>query len=146
MFPKATKTASLIDVTVVLLATDSDALFTEIDGILADDDTSVFRVREGADVTRAIAAKRPDLVLLDLQIGNMGGVASCIAVRQEEGFGRLDERPVALLLDRDVDSFIASEAGADGWLIKPINSLRLKRMAKVLLSGESSFEGQSVAS
>ncbi len=132
--------------TVVLLATDSDALFAEVDGILANDETSIYRVRKGSDVIRVVVAKEPDLVLLDLQIGNMGGVATCIAIRQEEGFGRLDERPVALLLDRDVDSFLASEAGADGWLVKPINSLRLQRMAKTMLSGESYYEGVSAAS
>lgn len=138
--------ASLFIVTEVLLATDSDALFTEIDGILAGDNTTVYRIRRGADVIKVVAAKQPDLVILDLQIGNMGGVAACIAIRQEEGFGRLGERPVALLLDRDVDVFLATEAGADGWMVKPINSRRMKRMANLLLGGESYFEGETAAS
>ncbi len=130
----------------VLLATDSDDLFADIDGILGDDETTVYRVHKGADVIKVISAKQPDLVILDLQIGNMGGVAACIAIRQEEGFGRLEPRPVALLLDRAVDSFIATEAKADGWLVKPINSLRLQRMRNELLSGQSYFEGASASS
>lgn len=132
--------------TAVLLVTDSDELFAEIDGVLADDETEVSRIRKGADAIKVIAANNPDLVILDLQIGNMGGAATCLAIRQEEGFDRLDERPVALLLDRDVDSYIATEAGADGWLIKPIDSLRLRRMANTLLMGESYFEGVSASS
>lgn len=139
-------TASLSLVTSVLLATDSDSLFSEIDGILADDETVIYRVRKGQDVLKVIAARSPELVLLDMQIGNMGGVATCLAIRQEEGFDRLDERPVALLLDREADSFVAGEAGADGWLIKPINSLRLRKLATTLLAGDSLYEGVSASS
>lgn len=127
----------------ILLATDSDAVFQEVDGALAGPDTTVSRVRRGADVLAVCAAQDPDLVILDLQIGNMGGVATCLALRQEEGAGRLGQRPVALLLDRAADVFLAREAGADGWLVKPLDSLRLRRLSKRLLAGETVFEGVS---
>ncbi|MDH3295476.1 MAG: response regulator [Acidimicrobiia bacterium] len=127
--------------TIVLLATDSDNIAAEVDATLANDDCQVLRVRAGEDVLPVVQARNPDLILLDLQIGNMGGVATCLAVRQEEGAGRLDGRPVGLLLDREADVFLAQQARADGWLIKPIDSLRLRRAAKRLLAGESVFEG-----
>ena len=44
-------------------------------------------------------------------------------------------------MDRRADVFLATEASADGWMVKPIDSLRLRRMAKQLLAGESYFEG-----
>lgn len=128
--------------TVVLLASDSDHVFAEVDATLATDDCEVLRVRKGAEVLPVIEAKDPDLVILDLQIGSMGGIATCIAIRQEEGALRLDERAIALLLDREADVFLAEEAGADGWLIKPLDSLRIRRLAKQLLAGESVFEGR----
>lgn len=127
-------------VTIVLLATDSDALFHDVDAALASDDTEVLRVRAGTDVLPVCQQKQPDLVILDLQIGNMGGIATCMTVKQEEEFDRLDPIPVALLLDRAVDVFLAEQAGADGWLIKPADSLRLRRMANALLAGDTSFE------
>ncbi|MEM7323157.1 MAG: response regulator [Actinomycetota bacterium] len=127
--------------TVVLLASDSDHVFAEVDATLATDDCQVLRVRAGADVLPVILAKDPDLVILDLQIGNMGGVAACLAIRQEEGAMRLPPRPVALLLDRTADVFLAEEARADGWAIKPLGSLRLRKMAKRLLAGETHYEG-----
>lgn len=127
--------------TVVLLASDSDHVFAEVDATLATDDTQVLRVRRGADVLPVVEAKEPDLVILDLQIGSMGGIATCLAIRQEEGALRLEERPVALLLDRHADVFLAQEARADGWMIKPLGSLRLRRMAKALLAGENHYEG-----
>ncbi len=128
--------------TIVLLATDSDHIFAEVDATLATDECEVLRVRKGAEVLPVVEAKNPDLVLLDLQIGSMGGVATCIAIRQEEGTLRLEERAIGLLLDREADAFLAEEAGADGWLIKPLDSLRLRKLSKELLSGGSVFEGR----
>jgi CheY-like chemotaxis protein len=128
-------------VTIVLLATDSDNIAAEVDATLANDDCEVLRVRSGQDVLPVVEARDPDLVLLDLQIGNMGGVAACLAIRQEEGAGRIESRPVALFLDRSADVFLAQQSRADGWLIKPIDSLRLRRTSKRLLAGENVFEG-----
>jgi DNA-binding response OmpR family regulator len=130
----------------VLLATDSDAVYNEVDAALASEETSVWRVRAGTDVLPVIQAKEPDLVILDLQIGNMGGIATCLAVRQEEGFDRLMHRPVALLLDRSADVFVAQEARAEGWLVKPLDPLRLRRMVLRLMDGDTHYEDVSVAS
>lgn len=125
----------------VLLATDSDELFATIDAALASDDTSVYRVRSGHDVVPVVEQKDPDLVILDLQIGNMGGVASCLALRQEEGMDRLEKRPVALLLDKASDTYIAQQARADGWLVKPLDPLRVRSLATTLLENGTLFEG-----
>ncbi len=131
---------SLTGVTTVLLATDSDDLFTDVDAALATADTDVFRVKAGADVLPAAQQLAPDLVILDLQIGNMGGMAASLALKQEQTVGRLREFPVALLLDRAVDVFLAEQSSADGWLIKPLDSLRLRRLATTLLAGNTVFE------
>ena len=48
-----------------------------------------------------MARTEPDLVVLDLQIGNMGGIAVAIDLRLEEAAGRLPEVPILLLLDRE---------------------------------------------
>jgi DNA-binding response OmpR family regulator len=129
-------------VTTVLLATDSDTIYDEVDAALASSSVTVMRIRAGRDVVPVIEAQDPDLVLIDLQIGNMGGVAACIAVRQEEGAGRLAHRPVALLLDRYADVFLAEESGAEGWLIKPLDALRLRRLMTRLLAGDTLHEGE----
>jgi DNA-binding response OmpR family regulator len=127
-------------VTTVLLATDADHLFNDVDAALASADTDVLRVRAGSDVIPTCQEKSPDLVILDLQIGNMGGIATCIATKQEQTSFRLPVFPVALLLDRSADVYLANEASADGWIIKPIDSLRLRRLSTRLLAGETSYE------
>jgi DNA-binding response OmpR family regulator len=120
----------------VLVATDADSILDAIDAALGGT-YSVFRVRKGADVRAAVAEVDPDVVLLDLQIGNMGGIAACLDLRLEERAGRLGERCILMLLDRDADIFLARRAEADGWLIKPLDAFRLRRaVAAVLDSGE----------
>ena len=125
----------------VLLATDADWIYDEVEASLGAVDLTVYRVRAGVDVLPAIAEVDPELVILDLQIGNMGGMAACMSIRHEEGMGRIPITAVMMLLDRAADTFLAHRADADGWLIKPLDSFRLRRAATVLLEGESFFEG-----
>ena len=125
----------------VLLATDADWIFNEVDAALSAEDTDVFRVRAGSDVLKAIDEVEPDLVILDLQIGNMGGMATCMAVRHEETAERIPITAVLMLLDRAADVFLAQRCDADGWIIKPIDAFRLRKAATTLLDGYSYFEG-----
>jgi len=125
----------------VLLATDADWIRDEVASALGDATTTVKLVRRGHDVVPAIAQLRPDLVVLDLQIGNMGGMAACMNIRLESGANRLPDVPVLMLLDRAADVFLAQRCNADGWLIKPLDSLRLRRAANVLMAGNMYTEG-----
>lgn len=120
---------------VVLLATDSDAVMADIDAAVIDGHTRLERVRNGEAVRSAVLEFDPDLVICDLQIGNMGGVATTLDLRLEEGAGRLAPRPVLLLLDRVADEFIARRSGADAWLTKPIEMLEVRRLVWDLLEG-----------
>ena len=61
----------------VLLATDADWVHDEVFAAL-DGSYTVSRVRAGAHVQDAVAELKPAVVLLDLQIGNMGGMATCV--------------------------------------------------------------------
>lgn len=129
--------ASVAAVTEVLIATDSDAVYDEVEAALADERTSAVRVRAGVAVGDAVASGRPDLVVLDLQIGNMGGIAACLHLRHEAGEGRLPEVPVLMLLDRDADVHLARRSGADGWLVKPLDAFALRSAATAILASSS---------
>jgi DNA-binding response OmpR family regulator len=125
----------------ILLATDADWVYDEVDAALSTAENSVHRVRRGVDVLPAIRQLDADLVVLDLQIGNMGGMATCMAIRNEEGADRLPITAVLMLLDRGADIFLAKRAEADGWVFKPLDALRLRKAATVLLDGYSWYEG-----
>jgi len=124
-------------VTDILIATDSDAVFDEVEAALADETTNVVRVRAGSAVGDVVANATPDLVILDLQIGNMGGIAACLHLRHEAGDGRLPHVPVLMLLDRDADVHLARRSDADGWVVKPLDAFGLRRAATAILDGTS---------
>ena len=68
-------------------------------------------------------------------MGNMGGMAVCLELRLEESYGKLGHVPVLMLLDRRPDVFLARRSGAEGWVIKPLDPIRLRRAITALLDG-----------
>ena len=131
--------------TEVLIATDADAVYAEEEAALADERTTEVRVREGQAVAGAVAGSTPDLVVLDLQIGNMGGIATFLYLDQEFEAGRLPAADVLLLLDRPADVPMARRVGVDGWLIKPLDAFRLRKAAAALVAGGTYYEPSGLA-
>ena len=125
--------------TTVLLASDADWLIEEVRSALSDPGTTVNVVRAGADVLALVSSQIPDLVILDLQIGNMGGMATCMDLRLEIDAEALSGANFDALGSRG-DVYLAQQAGAQGWLVKPLDSFRLKMAAVALLAGEDMRE------
>ena len=119
----------------ILIATDADWIVDDITAALGSDDTSFTICRDGRVVAGEVAAKTPDLAVFDLQIGSMGGMAVTMSLRLDESVGVLPRVRVLMLLDRSADLHLARRCGADGWLIKPLDPLRLRRAAEAILAG-----------
>jgi DNA-binding response OmpR family regulator len=130
----------------VLIATDADWIFDDVDAALSDENTRVLRVRKGSDVSAAARRLVPALIVLDMQIGNMGGIATALNLEQEFEDGSTPEAPIMLLLDRPADVPLARRWGVDGWLLKPLDSFRLRRAARALLAGYTYEEPSGLAS
>jgi two-component system nitrate/nitrite response regulator NarL len=124
----------------ILVATDAGWIVDEVTAGVGGPELEVRSVSAGLDVLPAVLDCLPDLVVLDLQIGNMGGMAACLNLRLEEGAGRVGHVPVLMLLDRRADVFLARRSAADGWLIKPLDPIRLRRAVHVLLAGDTYFD------
>lgn len=101
---------------------------------MLDAKTQVSRVKSGREISAAVDAVSPELVVLDMQIGSKGGMAACMDLCQDMEAGRVPAMAIMLLLDRQADEFLARESGADGWLVKPLNPILLKRKAEELLA------------
>ena len=125
----------------VILATDADWLVDEVVAALGDSDTSFTVCREGRLVAGLVKEKNPDLVILDMQIGTMGGIAVTMDLRLDESAGTLPHVPILIVLDRDVDVHLARRSGSDGWLIKPLDALRLRRASRAIAGGGCYAEG-----
>jgi DNA-binding response OmpR family regulator len=129
----------------VLVATDAQWVLDEVHAALGSPDTSFSVCTDGRGVTQAVLARRPDLAVLDLQSGSMGAMAVTMNLRLDHDGGRVPHVPVLMLLDRAADVHLARRSGAEGWLVKPLDALRLRRAAAEVAGGgtwrESAFDG-----
>ena len=101
----------------ILLACDDDAIAAEVDAALVDDETRLAQVTAGHDVIGAVRTVDPDLVILDMQIGNMGGLAACRHLRLESGAGRIPSQRIVLLKPRPgrIDEIIDVDLPGPRW-------------------------------
>ena len=118
----------------ILVATDADYVLNDVTASLGGPDVSFTVCRNGRDVSGVVKDRTPDLVVLDLQIGSMGGMATTMALRLDESSGALPHVNVLMLLDRQADIHLAKRCAADGYLVKPLNPLGLKRAARAILA------------
>ncbi len=121
----------------ILVATDADHVLHDVTAALGGPDVSFTVCRNGRDVSGVVEQRTPDLVVLDLQIGSMGGMAVTMALRLDESAGTLPRVPVLMLLDRHADVHLAKRCAADGYLIKPLDPLSLKRAARAIVDRPS---------
>ncbi len=124
----------------ILVAADDPRVFEEIRSVVEDSSTSLRWVRRGEDVRESMNYRPADLVIADMQIDTMGGIAVAFDLELEADAGRLESRPVLLLLDRRADVFMARRSGIKGWLVKPIDPLRLRRATAALLAGGTWYD------
>ncbi len=122
------------------MASDAEWVRDQLKSVLTGPDTKIRLVSTGARVLPAVRRRAPDLVILDLQIGSMGGMAVCLDLRLEESASRLDHMKVIMLLDRRADVFLARRSGAEGWVIRPLDPIRLRRATQTVLDGETYYD------
>lgn len=118
----------------ILVAADADYVVNDVAAALGGPDVSYTIVSDGRAVAGAVKARTPDIAILDLQVGSMGGMAIAMALRLDESAGALDHVPLLMLLDRASDIHLARRCGADGYLLKPLNPLKLRRAVSEILT------------
>jgi DNA-binding response OmpR family regulator len=106
----------------ILLVADVAWIVNDVRAALSESRFSVSTVDDPRAVTERISESAPDVLLVDFQVGSMGGMALTRAVRDAAATTNGTRPPVILLLDRDADAFLAGRSGADGWIRKPFSS------------------------
>ena len=77
--------------------------------------------KEGLELARS---RKPDLILLDLMLPKMDGLAVCRELERDSGTVRI---PIIMLTARgeDVDRILGFELGADDYIAKPFGMMEL---------------------
>jgi CheY-like chemotaxis protein len=117
----------------ILVASDAPTVRREIEAVISGPDVEVHMVTSGPEAIAFVVEEAPDLLIVDMQMGNMGGMAVCLELRLQESYDAVDHVSVLMLLDRRPDVFLARRSGAEGWLVKPLDPLRLRKAVRVLL-------------
>lgn len=132
----------------VLIATDADWVLNEVRAALEGAGTTFTVCRSGREVVPAVEARTPDVAVLDLQIGSMGGMAVTMDLRLDETSGVLPRVPIVMLLDRTADVHLARRSGADAWLVKPLDPLSLRRAVATAIAppSEDNASGEATGS
>ncbi|HQT99966.1 MAG TPA: response regulator [Acidimicrobiales bacterium] len=121
---------------IVLLASDLAALRQELRDMLEGPEIEIEEVSSGPEVLARVREGGVDLVVADLQMGSMGAMAICLELRHEESYGACEPVAVLMLLDRRADVFLARRAGAEGFVVKPLEPLIVRQAVRALLAGD----------
>lgn len=112
--------------TEILVVADEPWVANDVRAALADHRYSIVEVSDPRRAVDHLATDPVDVVLVDMQVGSMGGMAVARSVRGTTR-GETVAPPVIILIDRDADAFLAKRAGAADWVRKPFGSAELRR-------------------
>jgi DNA-binding response OmpR family regulator len=127
----------------VLVASDLPSLRASVRATLEGPDLEILEASSGPEAIEVAVDNEVELAILDLQIGTMGGVAICSELRNLESYDAALRVPVLMLLDRRPDVFLARRCGAEGFCVKPLAPVRLRRAARAILAG-GTFEDDAL--
>ena len=115
--------------TAVLIIDDDPSTTEPLTYLLEQAGLVVSVAATGPDGLAQFEARRPDIVLLDLQLPGLGGIDVCTAIRQAAAV------PIIIVTasDSEIDKVVTLELGADDYVTKPFSGRELiARITSVL--------------
>jgi len=129
----------------ILIIEDEEDILALVHYNLAREGFQVQCATTGEDGLRAVAAQRPDLVLLDLMLPGLDGLEVCRRLRSRPETGQL---PVIMITAKGEESDVVAglELGADDYLTKPFSTkVLIARINAVLRRRANTTEAQPEA-
>ncbi len=116
----------------VLIVDDSGSVRHLVKFVLEAQGYTVIEAEDGQEAWRMLQTDVFDLVLTDFEMPHMAGPELVQHIREQ---GKFDGMPVILLTSRDneEDEVKSLETGADDYLIKPVEPLKLQARVKKIM-------------
>jgi DNA-binding NarL/FixJ family response regulator len=122
----------------VLLADDQALVRAGFGSLLAaeNDIEVVGEAADGAEAVRLARSLRPQVVLMDVRMPGMDGLAATKAIASDE---RLGDVRIVILTTFDLDEYVfeAVRLGASGFLVKDTEPVELIRAVRVVAAGDA---------
>ena len=124
----------------VLLIEDAPDLARFVAVVLKRESIDCIVAGDGEEGLAMARAARPHLILLDVMLPGMSGEEVCRILKTEAALRKI---PVVLLtaLGEERSRRIAEEAGADGWMAKPIDLEPFRALLRKNLNPEGRSPG-----
>ena len=113
----------------ILVVDDEELLVKGIRFNLQNDGYEVITGSNGLEAVQRAQSQAPDLIILDVMMPEMDGLAACSSIRS------FSDVPIILLTAKvdDMDKLMGFDNGADDYITKPFNILELKARIRALL-------------
>lgn len=119
----------------ILVVEDDPHILRQVEFILHQQGYTVETATTGVEAFRALAARRPDLLITDIMMPEMDGYELVSSIRRDAELANL---PVMMLTARTQDSDVMQgyRSGTDMYLTKPFSPNELVNFVKRILGEE----------
>ncbi|MEM9855714.1 MAG: response regulator [Bacteroidota bacterium] len=118
----------------ILLCDDDGDISTLMQLIVSSMDLKFASVQKITDIVKLVNEEKPDLILMDLWIPDIGGEQAVKDIKADEGIKKI---PVLLFSATDKLDEICEQIGADGCIKKPFDVSEFKTMVNTFLNSRS---------
>lgn len=117
----------------ILIVDDDEKIAKLLEIYLNNEGFDIFKADNGITALELVENHQIDLIILDIMLPQMDGIAVCMKIRETK------TTPILMLSarDGDMDKITGLMTGADDYMVKPFNPLELIARVKSLLRRSS---------
>ncbi len=106
--------------TTILVVEDEETLLDTLAYNLEQEGYKILKAEDGEQALKLVRKKRPDLVVLDIMLPQLDGLAVCRLVRKDPDVAHI---PIIMLTARGTqgDKMVGLDSGADDYITKPFD-------------------------
>ena len=126
----------------VLVVDDDPAILEMVSLVLTTYDLQVNCINSGAALIPAIEVNKPDIVLMDIYLGDADGRELCCSLKTSSQFAHI---PVILYSAGHISTSSVKESKADDFLPKPFDNIQLVKKIRSLIDPDVAYRQENLS-